>query len=176
MAKKDMVPAKVVVDNAFDCTKIDEELITKRLNKSIDDLKIDLKSIDKYYDERFNKLHTEKKTLYLEWIKDKKKRREFLEDLIVKESRPKKKEELLREWFKTNSEIDALCVEEKNYLESCEIKTIEEKAKREKIELSLQIAKAVVPLAIKAILFGLNQIALHNSTSTIGNSTPIIKK
>ena len=176
MANKEMVVSESVVVDAYRTTKKDEELITKFLLKGIDQLKKDFDSIDKQYDAKIDSLRTETKTLYSDWIDDKKTRRGFLESLILQETDNVEKRKLLRKWFKMNSEIDVLCIEKKEYLENCEIKVIEEKTKKERKELILQITKALVPIAIKAVLFGLNVIASNHNTTAIANSTPLITK
>lgn len=176
MDKKGMINIGEVVDQAYGSTTIDEKLIAKFLTKGIDDLDKELKAIDKQYDDKFASLDKDIRTLYSDWIKDKQKRRKFVEELIKKASDSSDKEKLLTTWFKINSEIDALCLEKKEYLKSYEIKLAEEKAEKEKRELTVQIAKAAVPVVIKGILFGLGMIASANNISAIDNSVPKISK
>lgn len=176
MDKKEMEIIGKVVDQAYDDTPIDEKLIVKFLTKGIDDLDKELKAIDKQYDDKFALLDKDIRTLYSDWIKDKQKRREFVEESIKKASDSSEKKKLLTTWFKINSETDALFLKKKEYLKSYEIKLVEEKAKKEKRALTLQIAKAVVPVVIKGILFGLDMIAHANNISAIDNSVPKISK
>lgn len=176
MDKKGMINIGEVVNQAYGSTTIDEKLIAKFLTKVIDDLDKEFKAIDKQYDDKFASLDKDIRMLYSDWIKDKQKRREFVEELIKKSSDSSEKEKLLTTWFKINSEIDALCLEKKEYLKNYEIKLSEEKAKKGKRELTVQIVKAAVPLAIKGILFGLGMIASANNISAIDNSVPKISK
>ncbi|QOS39689.1 hypothetical protein DYE49_04110 [Treponema rectale] len=176
MDKKEMTIIGAVVDQAYGSTPIDEKLIAKFLTKGIDDLDKELKAIDKQYDDKFASLDKDIRTLYSDWIKDKQKRREFVEESIKKASDSSEKEKLLTTWFKINSEIDVLFLEKKEYLKNYEIKLVEEKTKKEKRALTLQIAKAAVPVVIKGILFGLDIIARANNITAIGNSIPKISK
>lgn len=165
-----------VVDQTYGSTTIVEKLIAKFLTKGIDDLDKELKAIDKQHDEKFASLDKDLRTLFSDWIKDKQKRREFVEELIKKASDSSEKEKLLTTWFKINSEIDGICLEKKEYLKSYEIKLVEEKAKKEKRALIVQIAKAAVPAVIKGILFGLDMIASAYNINAIDNSVPKISK
>lgn len=174
MGKKEVVSLDYVVDKAYSSTIIDEKLIAKFLDKTIDELDKEFKAIDKIYDSKFESFDKDIRILYTDWIKDKQRRREFVEDLIKKETDSLEREKLLNSWFKINSEIDALCSEKKEYLRSYGVKLTDEKAKKEKKTLTVQMTKALVPVAIKSVLIGLVMIANANNINAIDTSAPKI--
>ena len=176
MANKEMVPAHNVISQAYNSTNIDEKLIAKFVCKSVDELREEFAHWDDHYDGLFEKLHKDTQEVYADWIEDKKHRRSIIEQLAAETSNKNKKEEYLREWFQINSEIDMLYAEKTNDLKNYEVKLEAEKAKREKRTLTLQIAKAIVPAAIKCIVLGLSSIAANNNISVVDSTPKITKK
>lgn len=176
MVKNETISLGEVVNQAYNSTTIDERLIAKFLTKSVDELDKEFKAIDKLYDNKFESLDKDIRAFYSNLIKDKRESRKFIEELIKKETESREKEKLLDAWFKINSEIDALCLEKKEYLKNQEIKLVEEKARKEKRALTVQIAKVAAPVVIKGILLGLGTIASAYKISAIDNSVPKISK
>lgn len=176
MVKNETISLGEVVNQAYNSTTIDERLIAEFLTKSADELDKEFKTDDKLYDNKFESLDKDIRAFYSDWIKDKRESRKFIEELIKKETESREKEKLFDIWFKINSEIDAICLEKKEYLKNDEIKLVEEKARKEKRALTVQIAKVAAPVVIKGILLGLGMIAKVNNISAIDNSAPKISK